>query len=287
MSQQAFESLRRRLFGIAYRMLGSVEDAQDSVEEAYARFHESQASGIENSEAWLVSVVTRLCIDRLRRAETERAAYVGNWLPEPLATAGELTPQQGLERREQLSVAFLLLLERLNGPERAVFVLREVFDYDYPLVAAAVGKSEAATRQLLHRAKEHVQQHHDGSDTRPLARGLVQRFLSALERGDPQSLLELLSPEVRLVSDGGGKVAAARNVIEGADRVARFFLGLRNKPGVATVHRQLELNGAAGWVSLRHERTQATTVIECDAQRITAFYRVLNPDKLRALQASP
>lgn len=282
----AFEPLRRRLFGIAYRMLGSVEDAEDLVQETYLRWHEADVNSIDSSEAWLVSVITRLAIDRSRRAAVERAHYVGHWLPEPLATDERLGPERKLEEGDQLSMAFLLMLERLSAHERAAFVLREVFEYDYPLISAAVGKTEAATRQMVHRARERVNAGAaEGSDT--VASGaLVERFLAALARGDQHGLLELLSPDVRLFSDSGGKVAAARNVIVGPERIARFFLGVRNKYAFAREHQPLQLNGAAGWISVHAGRVLASTVIEVRGDRITALFRVLNPDKLKTVAAS-
>jgi RNA polymerase sigma-70 factor, ECF subfamily len=279
-----FEGLRARLFGIAYRMSSSVEDAEDLVQETYLRWLSSDASRIENAEAWLVSVITRLSIDRWRRVATERSQYVGHWLPEPLVTDERLTPEHELERSHELSLGFLLLLEKLSPTERAAFVLREVFEYDYGVIAEAVGKSEAATRQLLHRARERLQgrapARTPGSQH---ANGLLQRFLTALERADRDTLLELLSPEVRLTTDSGGKVTAARNTIEGADRVARFFLGLRQKARCPTEQRMLELNGAAAWVTLGDNAIVRSTAVECTPHEITAFYRIVNPDKLKAL----
>lgn len=280
----AFEAHRRRLFGIGYRMLSSVEDAEDLVQETYLRWHESDRDRIENIEAWLVSVITRLAIDRARRAALERAHYVGSWLPEPLATDEREGAEKVLADGDELSMAFLLMLEQLSPPERAAFVLREVFDYEYALISEAIGKSEAATRQLLHRVRERLPEarRHQRVDKHTSTR-LLERFLAALARGDQEGVLELLSPDVRLVSDGGGKVTAARKVIVGAERVARFFLGVRKKYAFAREHQPLELNGDAGWLSLYAGRVFAGTVIETSDQRISAFFRVLNPDKLKML----
>ncbi|MFZ5892060.1 MAG: RNA polymerase sigma factor SigJ [Myxococcota bacterium] len=290
-----FEALRSRLMGIAYRMLGSVADAEDVLQEAYLRWHETEHGSIQNGEAWLVAVTTRLSIDRARRATTERARYAGPWLPTPIATEEGSNPGWNVERSDRLSVAFLLMLEQLSAVERAVFVLREVFEYDYVLIASAIGKSEAATRQLLHRARERVhaaEQRADKAVIGPLGsqreamRGLLQRFLTALEHGDRDSMLALLSPDVKLTSDGGGKVSAARKTVVGADRVVRLFLGLRNKHVFAREYRLVELNGAPAWLSSLDGSTFASTIVQCDGQHITAFYRVLNPDKLASLRRS-
>jgi RNA polymerase sigma-70 factor (ECF subfamily) len=279
----AFEPLRRRLFGIAYRMLGSAEDAEDLVQETYLRWHESDASRVESSEAWLVSVITRLAIDRARRAAIERAHYVGHWLPEPVATDERLGAERKLEEGDELSIAFLLLLERLSAHERAAFVLREVFDYDYPLISGAVEKTEAATRQMVHRARERLSLNAAKRPEKVASGALVQRFLAALAHGDQQGILEVLSPDVRLISDSGGKVAAARNVIVGPERLARFFLGVRNKYTFAREHEPLEQNGAAGWISVHAGRVLASTVVESNGDHITALFRVLNPDKLKTV----
>lgn len=283
-SNPAFEALRPRLFGIGYRMLGSVADAEDTVQEAYLRWHESDASSIENLEAWLVSVVTRLAIDRLRRAAVERTQYVGDWLPEPLPTDARLEPERQLELGADLSMAFLLMLDRLSSLERAVLVLRDVFDYDYAVISESIGKSEAATRQLLHRARERVRPRpNEKLADNAHAHALTTRFFHAMVGGDQQALLELLSPDVRLVSDGGGKVRAGRKAIVGADRVSRFFLGIRRKFNPS--HRLVELNGAPAWVTFLGGKLYASTLIEISDGRISGLYRVLNPDKLKRIRS--
>lgn len=278
----AFEALRQRLFGIGYRMLGSVADAEDLVQETYLRWHESDRGRVENVEAWLVSVITRLAIDRLRRNAAERARYVGDWLPEPLPTGEQLGADRSLEQRGELSMAFLLMLERLSSVERAVLVLREVFDYDYAVIAEAVGKSEAATRQTLHRARERMQtEPRAARATKSSTQALLGRLLGAITAGDQNGLLELLSPDVQLISDGGGKVRAARRPILGADRVSRFLLGIQRKYRLS--YRELELNGAPAWVTYLDGRAFACTVVEASEQRILALYRVLNPDKIKRI----
>lgn len=279
----AFEALRPRLFGIAYRMLGSAADAEDTVQEAYLRWHESDARTIENTEAWLVSVVTRLAIDRLRRAAVERSHYVGEWLPEPVPTDARLGPERSLELGADLSMAFLLMLDRLSSLERAVLVLRDVFDYDYAVISETIGKSEAATRQLLHRARERVRPRpNEKVASRSNSHALTADFLRAVVVGDQKALLELLSPDVRLISDGGGKVRAAQKAILGADRVSRFFLGIHRKYNLA--NRPLELNGVPAWLTFLDGRLFAGTLIEFADSRIAALYRVLNPDKLKRIE---
>lgn len=260
-------------------MLGSVADAEDLVQETYLRWHESERDRVENAEAWLVAVITRLAIDRLRRNASERTRYVGEWLPEPLPTDEQRGPEQSLEQRGELSMAFLLMLDRLSSEERAVLVLREVFDYDYAVIAQAIDKTEAATRQALHRARERMQ-------TKPRAQragkldsqAMLGRLLRAITAGDQHGLLALLSPDVQLLSDGGGKVRSARKPILGADRVSRFLLGIQRK--YHSSYRELELNGAPAWVTYLEGRAYACTLIEADEHGISTLYRVLNPDKL-------
>ncbi len=274
-----FEQHRSRLFGMAYRMLGSVEDARDLVQEAFIRWSESPRAEIATPEAWLVAVVTRLAIDRLRRAKSERAAYAGPWLPEPVATLE--APDLAFDRKTELSIAYLVLLERLSPSERAALLLRDVLDYDYSTIAGMLGKSEAAARQLLHRARERLQGAPATSPMRAAEQSqTLDRFLAALAAGDAAGLLSCFNPEVTFTSDGGGKVAAARRTVLGAERVTRFLLGLEKKALGHNRHLRAEFNGEPAFISYRHERAFGVTSLLCKDERIIAFYRVLNPQKL-------
>jgi RNA polymerase sigma-70 factor, ECF subfamily len=279
---ELFERYRARLFGIAYRMLGSVDDANDLVQEAYLRWHQADISAIRAPEGWLVAVMTRLAIDRLRRAETEREHYVGSWLPEPLATEPWAAPDRNAELASDLSMAFLVLLERLAPEERAAFLLREVLDADYGEIARVLEKSETACRQMVHRARTRVREERPrfpvAAETKER---LVQRFLSALEAGDQESLLAVVAEDATFISDGGGRVSAVRNVIQGADRVVRLLLGLERKYGEVWKHRVEWINGEPALVSRVGDRLVCTTSLETDGERVVGFYRVLNPEKLR------
>ncbi|HEX7048588.1 MAG TPA: RNA polymerase sigma factor SigJ [Longimicrobiales bacterium] len=278
-----FERHRARLFGIAYRMLGSAADAEDVVQDAYLRWH--QAESVRSAEAWLVAVVTRLSIDRLRRAAMEREAYEGNWLPEPIATPA---PDRNAELASDLSMAFLVLLERLGAEERAAFLLREVFGAPYAEIARVLGKSEAACRQVVHRARARVRgekrRHAAPADGRER---LVERFRTALSAEDEDALLALLAPDVVWVSDGGGKAPAARRVVSGAVRVARLAIGFQRMGRGRVAHEPAWINGEPALLTLADGWTLFTTSFAIADGRITAVYRVLNPDKLRRVGPPP
>ena len=283
----AFDSLRPQLLGVAYRMLGSWADAEDVVQEAWVRW--SRASAVQEPAAWLRTVVTRLCLDELRSARARRETYVGPWLPEP-APSGALGPLETAELRDSVSLAFLAMLERLSPAERAVFVLREAFALPYDEVADAVGRTPAACRQLHVRAKAKL-----GPDlpaaTPVRARPLVDRFLMALAGGDVAAVTALLTDDAVLVSDGGGVVSAARRPVAGADRVARFLCGLaaRYTTGLAVDVEQV--NGALAVVARREG--QVVQVVTFDVAFDAAFHAVdarvrsiqivSNPAKLRSL----
>lgn len=287
----AFERQRARLFGIAYRMLGSVHDAEDVVQDAFVRWQQADPAALRTPEGWLVAVTTRLAIDRLRRASAERQAYVGDWLPDPLATGdstGGAAPASLLsELASDLSVAFLLLLERLGPEERAAFLLREVFDRPYDEISGIIGRTAASARQMVHRARERVRtegrrapiEHH-------AQQHLLRRFVAAIHADDEKALLELLAPQAKLVSDSGGKVAAARKTLVGSARIARFLRGLQRKYGRASEHRLTWINGEPAVVTLRNGRVYASTSFEVDDQRLLTLFRVLNPDKLGAVPTS-
>ena len=276
-----FEQHRDRLFGIAYRMLGSVADAEDVVQDAYLRWHRADHSAVQNAEAWLVTVTTRLAIDRLRTATVERERYVGSWLPEPIATSAASAPDRNAELASDLSMAFLVLLERLAPEERAALLLRDVFDCGYDEIARVLDKSESACRQIVHRARTRVR----GERARfvvpaETTERLLEKFLAALHADDRDAMLALMTDDARFVADGGGKVLAIRNVLHGALKIARFLLGIEGKWGRVTRHELQWINGEPAIVTSFDGQLHSTTSVESDGERITAFYRVLNPDKL-------
>jgi RNA polymerase sigma-70 factor (ECF subfamily) len=278
----AFERARPRLFGIAYRMLGSVEDGEDLVQEAFLRWHEADVVTVREPEAWLVTVVTRLAIDRLRQARTQREAYVGPWLPEPIATQRWARSDERAELDSDLSMAFLLMLERLAPEERAALLLRDVFDSDYGEIARTLERSEAACRQIVHRARQRVRQDRRRFAVHEEVTGrMLGRFLAALQADDKNAILDLVAGDVTWTSDGGGKVSAVRNVVRGAMSVTRLVLGYERK-GRGLVHHEIaRLNGEPTWVRYFDGRVFCTTSIVTDGFRILGFYAVLNPDKLR------
>jgi RNA polymerase sigma-70 factor (ECF subfamily) len=275
-----FEATRGRLFGIAYRMLGSRADAEDVVQEAYVRWHQADAARIDNPEAWLVTTTSRLAIDRLRRLKTEREAYVGPWLPQPLV--GPAPPDRDLELSDDLSMAFLTLLERLAPEERAAFLLHDVFDVGYPEIASVIQRSEAACRQVVRRARERVRGERKRFEAPESAkRSLLQQFVAAMEARDEQALLSLFAPDATWTADGGGKTAAAPHPIVGANRIARLVIGLREK--FWAVNRTIEVatvNGEIGLCIRDGGQLTATMSIATDGERIVAVYAVVNPDKL-------
>ncbi len=282
-----FERHGPRLFGIAYRMLGVVADAEEVVQEAYLRWHEADFAAVRNPEAWLVSVTTRLAIDRFRKASTERIHYTGMWLPEPVATEPGAATDRKAEMASDLSMAFLVLLEKLGPEERAAFLLREVFDAGYPEIARVLGKSQAACRQLVHRARVRVR----GDRVRQVVPAetkerLLERFLAALAADDQEALLSLVAEDATWTSDGGGKVPATRRVIFGAGRIVRLLLGLERKGRGLVRHTVAWINGEPALRTYAGNRLLFTTAVESDGQRLLAFYRVLNPDKLHHAETS-
>jgi RNA polymerase sigma-70 factor (ECF subfamily) len=279
-----FERYRARLFGIAYRMLGSVDDANDLTQETYLRWHRADASAITAPEGWLVAVMTRLAIDRSRRASVERRNYVGHWLPQPLTVSAPPSADRTAELASDLSMAFLVLLERLAPEERAAFLLREVLGADYAELARVLEKSEAACRQMVHRARARVREERPRFSVEPeQKRELVERFLRALEVEDRDELLAVVAPDATFVSDGGGRVPAVRRVIEGAERIARLFLGLERKYRGVVRHELSWVNGEPALLSFVGHQLLMSTSFDVDGARLVGFYRVLNPEKLRHL----
>lgn len=282
-----FDQYRGLLFSVAYRMLGSVADAEDMLQETFLRWQQARDEEIRSPRAFLVTIVSRLCINQLQSARARREEYVGEWLPEPIVTGPGSDPLELVRVDESLSMAFLVLLERLTPVERAVFLLREVFDYEYAEIAAVLGESEANCRQILHRAKEQVKRLRPRFKTSQREKGeLLERFLTATRSGDLQGLLALLASDVVFYSDGGGKAAAALNPIRGAERAARGALGAVERllpKNLAT--RVAEINGDPGIVSYLDGKVYSVLTFEAIEGRIAAIYVVSNPDKLTHVAA--
>jgi RNA polymerase sigma-70 factor (ECF subfamily) len=278
----AFEPLRGRLFGLAYRMLGSRAEAEDVVQDAYVRWHQTDRDSVQNAEAWLVTTATRLAIDRLRASAREREAYTGPWLPEPLFGGEAPDPSRHLEMASDLSMAFLVLLERLAPDERAAFLLHDVFDCGYGLVARALGKSEAACRQTVHRARTRVRSERRRFEASEGAkRRLLDRFAAALQAQDEQTLRSLFAPDATWTADGGGRVPASPRAIAGGDRIARFVLGLRRGAYSAGVSlRPATINGESALTIQVDDQLVAALSIATDGDRILHVYAVNKPDNL-------
>ena len=272
------------LFGIAYRMLGSVTEAEDAVQETFLRYSAAQAGTITEPRAWLTTVVSRVCIDRLRSAQRRRETYVGPWLPEPLLVDDD-DPADRVAMAESLSLAFLVVLESLSPQERVAFVLHDVFGLPFDEVAEVLGKSSAAVRQLASRARRHVQERRPRFEADPQARERVaEAFLAACAGGRLEDVLALLAPDVVLTSDGGGRVSAARRPVVGADAVARFLTGLLRQAGGRLRVRRLLVNGSPGAV-LEVDGYEPTVVaLDIADGRVAAVSMVRNPDKLRGLR---
>ena len=283
----AFEEQRAYLFSIAYRLLGSVSDAEDVLQEAYLRWDRAKPEAVQSVRAFLSTVVVHLCMDQLRSARARREVYVGQWLPEPLLTSGRAELTDSVVLRESLSFAFLLMLEKLSPLERAVFVLREVFDYDYSEIAPVVGKSEANCRQAFHRARQRLSDEQSRFEpAREHLQELTEQFLRATTAGDVQGLMNLLAEDVVSIGDGGGKAAAGLNPIYSRDRVTRGFIGnlTRMPPDHAWI---TEVNGQPAIVATRHGKPYGVVLLEVRDGQIQRLYSVVNPDKLGYLGVRP
>ncbi len=275
---QAFEPHRRFLVGVAYRMLGSVAEAEDVVQDSFLRWEGADRSEVAEPRAFLARIVTRLCLDRLKSARAKREAYVGTWLPEPLVEAPDAA-----EVADDVSVALLLTLERLSPLERAAFLLHDVFDMDYAQIAGVLDRSEAACRQLATRARDHVREEKPRFEpSREDELRLAAAFATAMVSGDMAALGKLLAEDAVFYSDGGGKLRAALNPIYGRDKIVRFFAGiLRKGAPLGTVAGQpARINGLPGFV-MHGELGPETVAIESRGDQVVAIYLVRNPDKLK------
>jgi len=282
---EIFSTLRPRLLGIAYRMLGSASDAEDMLQETFIRWQQSSEVAIESPEAFLVTIITRLCLNHLQSARVKREQYFGQWLPEPVFTASAADSFPAFEMSDSISMAFLFLLERLTPLERAVFLLREVFEYEYAEISRIVEQSEANCRQILRRARQHVRQERPRFvPSQQQQQELIERFLQASAQGDMDGLLSLLSKEIVVYADGGGKTTAVPNPVYGAWNVVRFLLGARRKflPG-DLVRQMMQINGAPALVSYLHGRPYSVLCFNMAGGQIRNIYIVSNPDKLTRL----
>ena len=279
-----FEELRGYLFSLAYRMLGSVGDAEDVVQETYLRW-QNAPDDVRSPKAFLSKIATRLCIDHLKSARVQRESYVGPWLPEPLST-DTFTPEESAEQADSLSMAFLVVLESLNPTERAVFLLREVFGYDYPEIAEMVDRSETNCRQIAHRAKEHIASRRPRfKATSEQREELTLRFMAASAAGDLDGLMELLTQDISLYSDGGGRASAARKPIYGASKVARFLIGVVKKAPESAIARIVNVNGQPAIALYEDDRPFTVVTIDVAGDEIQGIHIVVNPDKLARFSA--
>ncbi len=298
----AFEEYRHLLFAIAYRMVGTAMEAEDIVQEAYLRYRSAQATQIDNLKAYLTTITTRLCLDYLKSAQTQRQSYFGIWLPEPVVDEEVLvaqpvdpapSPVEMITQQESISMAFLVILEQLKPVERAVLLLRGVFEYDYPEIATMLGKSEANCRQIFHRAQAQVHAQRPRFDVAPETHAaLVHRFITAVQEGTMDGLLHLLTDDVAFVSDGGGKASAALHPLVGTSKVSRFLMGLATKGANQFTLSTGQINGQLGVLLYNLEGGLAAAFSfqvvpgeqgATDDARIGNIYAVRNPDKLARL----
>ncbi|MBT2414246.1 RNA polymerase sigma-70 factor [Streptomyces sp. ISL-12] len=286
--QQVFHRHRNLLFSVAYRVLGTAADAEDAVQDAWIKWSAADRSQVADPKAYLTRIVSNLALQRLRSTRYKRETYVGPWLPEPILTSGDTADV--VTGAESVSMAVLVVLETLSPLERAVFVLKEVFDFSHAEIAEAVERSEAAVRQAAHRAREHVRARRPRyTADRSRQREVTEQFFAAATGGDVNALMELLSPDVTLWTDGGGKVRQALLPVTGASTVAAWFaaIGTVSYQGVEPADMNAELadiNGGPGVVFSGPDRVIATLTFDFDADgRITALHNVANPDKLRAV----
>jgi RNA polymerase sigma-70 factor (ECF subfamily) len=285
---EAYQELRPLLFSIAYRMVGRVSEAEDLVQEAFLRFHRALAGGaeVDSPKAYLSAVTTRLAIDHLRSARVRREQYVGAWLPEPLVTGEQEDPAGHAETADSLSLAFLVLLERLSPVQRAVFLLREVFGYGYAEIAGLVGRSEDTCRQVAARARRHVEAGRPRFEaSRRQREELARRFFAAVDQGDTDGLVGLLAADAVLYGDGGGKAPALAAPLHGAERVARLLIGLaRRGRAVGLGYAPAEVNGHPGLLTLDPDgRLLSVLALDIADGRVQTVRSIVNPDKLRHL----
>jgi RNA polymerase sigma-70 factor, ECF subfamily len=281
-----FEMYRPLLFSIAYRMTGSASEAEDIVQESYLRYQNTPVNEIRSLKAFLTTIVVHLCLDYLKSARVEREQYIGQWLPEPvLTTDNDLQPPAKVEQYESISLAFLVLLETLTPPERAVFLLHEVFDYSFQEIAEIIDKNPANCRQIFHRASQHLAERRQRFNPSPeLHRRLIERFVAACGTGNLSALTELLVRDVTAWADGGGKVQTAPRPIFGQQAVARFYIAITPKlsPNLTTTID--EVNGTPGLLAWMGSRLDWVLTLDIVDEHIQGLRVVMNPDKLAFIQ---
>jgi RNA polymerase sigma-70 factor (ECF subfamily) len=278
---EEFEAYRALLFTIAYRMTGSAADAEDLVQDAYVRYASADTDVVRDVKAFLVTILTRLALDRLKSAQKQREEYIGPWLPEPVFTGIDGDPYARATRDEKIEMALLRTLERLSPQERAVLLLYEVLDHDHNEIAELLGITSAASRQILHRAKERVAAEKQRFTPEPeQQRRLIDSFLSAVVSGDVATLRSMLADDVMALADGGGKAAASTRPVHGADNVTRLFIGLASKFGAGLAASIEEVNGQLALVMRRDGVVTTIATFTFDGDRIAEIVSVVNPDKL-------
>lgn len=281
---QQFNQHRPLLFAIAYRMLGSVVDAEDMVQETFLRWQLVTLETVQSAKSYLSSIITRLCIDHLRSARVKREQYVGPWLPEPILTQLTSDTMNTVELADSVSTAFLVLLEKLSPLERAVFLLREVFDYEYEEIGRIVDKSPINCRQIVRRAKQHLASQRPRFEVAPQHQEeMTQRFLQACNSGDLQELIALLSEDIVLWSDGGGKVVAALKPLHGAVKIARFLLAIQSKIPKNSAAEIVEINGQPGIIIYVDGLPRRVMTFDFAYKQIQSIFIIVNPDKLKLL----
>ena len=281
---QIFSRLQPRMLGAAYRMLGSLSDAEDVVQDVWTRWHGADIGGIANAEAWLVATTTRRAIDRLRQARIEREKYVGIWLPEPVLTDEARTPEQLHEASSDLSIAFLIVLERLAPEARAAFLLHEVLDVDYAEIARILDKSEAACRQIVHRARTQLRDERVRHAVSAEAhRRLLRRFVDAVSHGDFAAMKGMLAESAELVGDGGGIVTSFPKPMVGGPRIAQVLYAATLRPEHRLRMELATINGRAGVLRYLHGALESAQSYDTDGERITHVYVQRNPEKLRRI----
>ena len=278
--------LQPRMLGVAYRMLGSLAEAEDVVQDVWLRWHDADQAHVANPEAWLITTTTRRAIDRLRLARNDREQYVGIWLPEPFLTEGPETPEQRHETSSDLSIAFLTVLERLSPDARAAFLLHEVFDIDYPAIAEAIGKSEAACRQIVHRAKHQLMEDRKRYAVSAEAhRSLMQRFAEALATGELKAITRLLSESAVLIGDGGGVATSFPEPMVGGERIGQLLFAPTLRPENHVRIDVATINGQPGLLRDMHDELESALSFVTDGERILRIFVQRNPEKLRSTAA--
>lgn len=281
---ESFVAHRNLLFTVAYEMLGSAADAEDVLQETWLRWVEVDLEQVRDRRAYLVRITTRQALNRLRTVRSRREAYVGAWLPEPMLTAPDVAEDVVLA--ESVSMALMLVLETLSPTERAVFTLREAFDFSYEEIATAIDKNPAAVRQIAHRARKHVDARRPRTAVSPgEARQVVTSFQLALQTGDLQSLLDVLAPEVVLIADGGGVKSAALRPIVGVEKVMRFILGTVAKAGGGLAVALAAVNGSPALVVRLNGELDGVIALRFDSSHVTGLYYVRNPEKLTRVES--